>query len=96
MIAPMARLLAPLGVEVPAQAANEGTPGPDAGLLMRRFGWPAVELSQDGTNYFDVHHTERDTLEQVDPTALAQNVAAWAVTAWLAAQAPLPFGPAAL
>ena len=95
LIAPMARLLAPLGVEVPAQAANEGTPGPDAGLLMRRFGWPAVELSQDGTNYFDVHHTENDTLDKIDPATLPQNVACWAVVTWLAAQAPLWFGPMA-
>jgi carboxypeptidase Q len=33
---------------------------------MRRHHWPAVELSQDGTNYFDVHHTVHDTLDRVD------------------------------
>jgi carboxypeptidase Q len=43
-----------------------------------------------------VHHTERDRLDQIEPAALAQNVAAWAVTAWLAAQAPLGFGPASI
>ena len=60
---------------------------------MRRRGWPAVELTQDGTGYFDVHHTENDTLDKVDAKALPQNVAAWAVTAWLAAQSPVAFGP---
>lgn len=83
--------LAPLGVE---RGGNDGTPGPDAAVLMRRFKWPAVALSQDGSAYFDVHHTENDTLERIDPATLPQNVACWAVSAWLAAQAPLAFGPA--
>lgn len=93
LVAQMAALLAPLGIEA---GANEGSPGPDAALLMRRHRWPALQLHQDGTRYFDVHHTERDTIDQVDPEALAQNVAAWAAAAWLAAQAPLPFGPPTL
>ncbi|MFY9511840.1 MAG: M20/M25/M40 family metallo-hydrolase, partial [Rubrivivax sp.] len=86
----IAAQLAPLGVE---RGGNDGNPGPDAGVLMRRHKWPAVGLSQDGTAYFDVHHTDNDTLDKVDPAALTQNVAAWAVVAWLAAQAPLRFGP---
>ena len=89
----MAQLLAPLGVAWPAAGANLGTPGPDAAVLMRRFKWPALQLSQDGTNYFDVHHTVHDTLARIDPNTLPQNVACWAVTAWLAAQAPVGFGP---
>jgi carboxypeptidase Q len=40
-----------------------------------------------------VHHTENDTLAKVDATTLRQNVAAWAVVAWLAAQSPVTFGP---
>jgi carboxypeptidase Q len=78
----------------PAQGANEGSPGPDAGVLMRRFKWPALQLSQDGSAYFDVHHTVHDTLDRVDLATLPQNVACWAVTAFLAAQSPLPFTPA--
>ena len=73
--------------------ARNQTPGPDAGVLMRRQGWPSVALTQDGSAYFDVHHTENDTLDKIDPGQLAQNVAAWAVVAWLAAQAPVAFGP---
>jgi hypothetical protein len=92
----LARVLAPLGVARPEQAANEGTPGPDAALLMRRHRWPALQLSQDGSAYFDVHHTANDTLERIDPATLPQNVACWAAAAWLAANAPLPFGPPAL
>ncbi len=93
LVAAIAAQLAPLGVE---PGDNAGSPGPDAAVLMRRHKWPAIALGQDGTQYFDVHHTENDTLDKVDPAALTQNVACWAVVAWLAAQAPLPFGPAPL
>ena len=40
-------------------------------------GLPAVGLSQDGTDYFDLHHSPDDTLDKIDPEALRQNVAAW-------------------
>lgn len=62
-------------------------PVPDADRIA------ALQLSQDGSAYFDVHHTVHDTLDKIDPATLAQNVACWAVCAWLAAQAPLAFGP---
>lgn len=88
LIAEMAAILAPLGVEA---GDNQGSPGPDAAFLMRARGWPAVALSQDGTRYFDVHHTERDTLDQLNIEDMRQNVACWAATAWLAAQAPVSF-----
>lgn len=91
----MARVLAPLGIARPDTGANEGNPGPDAGVLMRRHRWPAIDLTQDGTHYFDVHHTDNDTLDKIDATTLPQNVAAWAVVAWLAAQADASFGPLA-
>lgn len=93
LFAQMAEVLKPLGVE---PGDNNGNPGPDAAFLMRSQKWPGLALSQDGTRYFDVHHTERDTIDQLDPTDLQQNTAAWAATAWLAAQAPLSFSPAPL
>lgn len=89
----MAGVLAPLGVPL---AGNNGMPGPDGAMLVRRHGWPAMELSQDGSAYFDVHHTVHDSFERLDARALPQNVACWAVVAWLAAQSPLAFdGPQA-
>ena len=36
-----------------------------------------IDLSQDGTRYFDLHHTPDDTLDKVDPAQLQQNVDAW-------------------
>lgn len=92
----MAEVLAPLAIAHPETTRNQGNPAPDANVLMRRHRWPAIALSQDGSRYFDVHHTVNDTLEHIDTSALPQNVAAWAVTAWLAAQSPLPFGPPVL
>ena len=88
-VAAIAEVLAPLGI---AADGNPGSPGPDAGVLMRARRWPGIELTQDGTHYFDVHHTENDTLDKIDPTTLPQNTAAWAAVAWLAAQSPIGFG----
>jgi Zn-dependent M28 family amino/carboxypeptidase len=53
-----------------------------------RGGTAAIDLNQDGTRYFDYHHTPDDTLDKVDPAQLRQNVAAW--TAMLAAVADAP------
>lgn len=92
----LAEVLAPLAIAHPETTRNQGSPGPDAAVLMRRHRWPAIGLSQDGSRYFDVHHTAHDTLDRLDPAALPQNVAAWAATAWLAAQSPLAFGPPVL
>ena len=70
--------LAPLGI-VPGSL--EKADGSDIEPLLSA-GLPGVGLSQDGTYYFDVHHTPDDTLDKVDPETLRQNVAAW--TAMLA------------
>ena len=40
-------------------------------------GAPWISLNQDGTRYFDYHHTPDDTLDKIDPAQLRQNVAAW-------------------
>ena len=70
--------LAPLGI-VPG--ALDTADGSDIEPLIGA-GMPAIGLSQDGTYYFDLHHTPDDTLDKIDPEALRQNVAAW--TAMLA------------
>lgn len=81
--------LAPLGIT----PATEGGPGPDV-IASAANGVAWAELQQDGTDYFDLHHTPDDTLDKVDPEALKQNVAAYAVFAWLAANAQGSFGSA--
>ncbi len=82
-------MLAPLGIT----PAVEGGPGPDV-IASAANGVAWAELQQDGTDYFDLHHTPDDTLDKVDPDALKQNVAAYAVFAWLAANAKGGFGSA--
>lgn len=84
----IAEALAPLGIEY---APDSGGPGPDVGTLAAKGGaW--AWLAQDGSDYFDLHHTADDTLDKIDPKALAQNVAAYAVFAYLAAEADGGFG----
>ncbi len=85
----IAEALAPLGIE----ALDEGGPGPDL-LAITRRGAAWAWLGQDGSDYFDLHHTPDDTLDKIDPAALAQNTAAYAVFAYLAADAEGDFGSA--
>jgi carboxypeptidase Q len=80
-VAAMQRVLADAGV---ALGGNEATGGADLSPL-RRQGMPLLGPALDGTNYFDVHHTANDTLAQINPTHLKQSVAAYAVSAYLAA-----------
>ena len=86
----IAAALAPLGI---AHTPGEGGPGPDIGPL-KDLGIAWAALRQDGTDYFDLHHTPDDTFDKIDPAALAQNVAAYAVFAYLAADAGTTWGSA--
>ncbi|MEA1071188.1 M28 family peptidase [Sphingomonas sp. LY160] len=69
----IAAALAPLGINTGSFEQAEGS---DIGPMLAD-GLPGVGLSQDGTRYFDYHHTPDDTLDKVDPVQLRQNVAAW-------------------
>lgn len=86
----IAEALAPLGI---AHLPGKGGPGPDV-IGISRKGATWAWLGQDGTDYFDLHHTPDDTLDKIDPAALAQNAAAYAVFAYLAADADGDFGSA--
>lgn len=68
--------LAPLGVEM---GDNTASGGPDVSVLKAQ-GVPVVSLQQDGTDYFDYHHTPNDTMDKIDPAAMRQNVEAWLIT----------------
>lgn len=86
----IAALLAPLGIVRGRDRANAGA---DLGAWARA-GTAAVDLNQDGTRYFDYHHTPDDTLDKVDPAQLRQNVAAWTAVLAAAANAPERIEPA--
>lgn len=84
----IAQALAPLGIE---HTPGKGGAGPDL-IPMAQEGMAWASLAQDGSDYFDYHHTANDTLDKVDAKALDQNVAAYAVFAWLAAESDADFG----
>ena len=86
----MMQVLAPLGV---GRGSNGQVDGGDFSE-MGTAGMALLSLTQDGTHYFDWHHTANDTLDKIDPKELNQNVAVYAVFAYLAAQADGDFGSA--
>jgi carboxypeptidase Q len=86
----VAAALAPLGVVT-------GTGKAEGGSDIARFaksGVAVIDLDQDGTRYFDWHHTPDDTLDKIDPEQLRQNVAAWTTMLAVAANSSSPIAPA--
>jgi Zn-dependent M28 family amino/carboxypeptidase len=83
-----ATVLYPLGVLPSPRPELFG--GVDIGPLAGA-GVPVFGLSQDGSRYFDLHHTADDTLDKIDPGQLSQNVAAWAGLVWLIADSDIDF-----
>ncbi|MEN8636915.1 M20/M25/M40 family metallo-hydrolase [Pseudoalteromonas distincta] len=89
----IAKELAPLNVEYIGK--NQANGGPDLIPLKNATSAPIFELAQDGTDYFDYHHTADDTLDKVTPAKLRQNTAAYAVFALMAADAKTTIKPKA-
>jgi carboxypeptidase Q len=77
-------LLAAIGI---GPGKNPATGGTDVGPMVAA-GVSVVDLQQDGTRYFDLHHTADDTLDKIDRTQMAQNVEAWTIMLDQAANAP--------
>ena len=88
VVAKMAELLSPLNI---GYAGNKGYSGADISPL-KAAGMATFGLAQDGTNYFDLHHTPDDTMDKIVPEEIAQNVAAWIVFVALAAEYTGDFG----
>ena len=86
------QLVAPIGI-VRGNMDKAGS-GPDL-TPMVRAGLPSFRFTQDGMDYFDLHHTPDDTLDKIESAALDQNVAAFVVFAWLAANSTVDFRRAA-
>ena len=78
----------PLRVMISREPAEDG--GADVEGL-KRLGTPVVELQQDATRYFDLHHSADDTLDKVDPKELAQNVAVWTAFVYAVADSDIDF-----
>ena len=85
---PMAQALRRLAIIPGGNTANGGAD--ISGIA--RLGVPVVSLKQDGTYYFDLHHTPDDTLDKVNLDDLRQNVAAWAAFIYMASEMEGDFG----
>ena len=70
-----------------AMRVESGFSGADL-IPLVKGGVTGFGLITDHRTYFDIHHTDADTLDKVDPDALAQNVAATAVLAYVVADLP--------
>jgi carboxypeptidase Q len=88
IIEQITEILSPLGIEYQNNSSSSG-----ADLIpLRKAGMAVFSLKQDGTKYFDYHHTANDTLDKIDRDEMAQNLAAWIVVTAMAANTEQDFG----
>ncbi len=83
-----ANYLAPMGVSLASTNTAKGQSDMSA---LGNAGQPAINFSPDGSDYFDYHHTENDTLNMVDKEALKNNTAIYTLYAYFAAQSGVDF-----
>ena len=57
---------------------NTTNGGPDVSM-MPKYGVPVIALKQDGTYYFDYHHSANDTLDKIDLNDIRQNQTVWSM-----------------
>lgn len=87
LLAPLAEILKPIGIStLEGEAA-----GADISAY-RAEGVPMLELNQDASRYFDVHHSADDTFDKIDPAAMRQAVAATAAVLYYVADLPATLG----
>jgi hypothetical protein len=84
----LAQYLAPMGV---ALAPENNAQGQSDMSALSDAGMPSIDFAPDGSNYFDYHHTENDTLDKVEPEALKVNTAIYTMYAYFVAQAMVDF-----
>ncbi len=78
-------VLNPMGI-VPNAGKADG--GADVEAIIEAQKLAVIDLSQDGTRYFDLHHTPDDTLDKIDPAQLQKNVDAWVAVLKVVANEP--------
>jgi carboxypeptidase Q len=79
----IARLLSAINAD---RVAEDGG-GTDINPIVKE-GVLGASLNVDGTHYFDIHHSQADTLDKVNPLELALCVATMAVMAYTVADMP--------
>ena len=88
----IAASLAEIGI---VRGADRAVGGADTGAIAAAQQLALIDLDQDGTRYFDLHHTPDDTLDKIDPAQMAQNVEAWRRVLVVVANAAEAIGSAA-
>jgi hypothetical protein len=88
----IASKLASLGI---TRGKDPASGGADVAAIIAAQDLAVIDLQQDGTRYFDLHHTPDDTLDKVDPEQMRQNVIAWTMVLEEVANYPgnLSMGP---
>jgi Zn-dependent M28 family amino/carboxypeptidase len=84
--------LLPLGITPSEHKAHGGT---DVGFMIGA-GVPTIDVGQDVSRYFDVHHTAADTSDKLDAHAMAQVSAGFAHVVYEACDPRVSFGRAPL
>ncbi len=87
----IAETVAPLGVV--ADPTNDAGGGADLSP-MSAGEVPVISFDQDGTTYFDLHHSANDTIDKIDPKDLDQVVAVWSAVIYGVAASDLETRPA--
>lgn len=82
----IAKSIARFGV---ANSSIRASGGADLNIVRDQKG-AIIDLQQDGTRYFDLHHTPDDTLDKIDKNQLRQNVAVWTSVVGILASEPRP------
>ncbi|WP_430429253.1 M28 family peptidase [Parasphingorhabdus sp.] len=84
----ISQALSPLGISISGPPASGGA---DIRDIIASNNLAIIDLQQDGTRYFDLHHTPDDTLDKIDPAQLRQNVAAWSTVLSIIANSDADF-----
>ena len=84
----IAQALLPLGIGANGPRASGGA---DVSDIIDSNNLAIIDLQQDGTRYFDLHHTPDDTLDKIDPKQVQQNVAAWSTVLSIIANSDVDF-----
>ncbi|MBN1827139.1 MAG: M20/M25/M40 family metallo-hydrolase [Candidatus Eisenbacteria bacterium] len=79
--------IAPFLERLGAGDMRTGWSGVDIGPIVEA-GVPGLGMRHDTSRYFDVHHSDADRIDRIDPEALRRNTAILAVTAYLLADFP--------
>jgi carboxypeptidase Q len=69
-----------------------GGDGADISPSVRAGRIPGLSLEVDASQYFQIHHTQADTIDKIDPVEMAKCSAAIAVMAYVVADLPFRLG----